>query len=200
MIMKVAIYARVSTAKDQSCERQILELRQVAENHNWSVVDEYIDEGISGTKKSRPELDRMLKDALLRKFDVVATLELSRLGRSVKNMCEIADLLKQKSINLFVKNQNIDTSTIVGELFFNIINSISQYERDLTAERIKSGLENAKRKGVKLGRKTNLNIQTRKTILDMQSKKIGLKKIALETKVSVKTIRKVLSDNLQQVA
>ena len=198
--MKVAIYARVSTAKDQSCERQILELRQVAENHNWSVVDEYIDEGISGTKKSRPELDRMLKDALLRKFDVVATLELSRLGRSVRNMCEIADLLKQKSINLFVKNQNIDTSTIVGELFFNIINSISQYEKDLTAERIKSGLENAKRKGVKLGRKTNLNIQTRKTILDMQSKKIGLKKIALETKVSVKTIRKVLSDNLQQVA
>jgi len=198
--MKVAIYARVSTAKDQSCERQILELRQVAENHNWSVVDEYIDEGISGTKKSRPELDRMMKDALLRKFDVVATLELSRLGRSVRNMCEIADLLKQKSINLFVKNQNIDTSTIVGELFFNIINSISQYERDLTAERIKSGLENAKRKGVKLGRKTNLNIQTRKTILDMQSKKIGLKKIALETKVSVKTIRKVLSDNLQQVA
>tara|TARA_B110000196_G_C20879915_1_gene536181 strand:- start:126 stop:728 length:603 start_codon:yes stop_codon:yes gene_type:complete len=200
MIMKVAIYARVSTDKDQSCERQILELRQVAENHNWSIVDEYIDEGISGTKKSRPELDRMLKDALLRKFDVVATLELSRLGRSVRNMCEIADLLKQKSINLFVKNQNIDTSTIVGELFFNIINSISQYEKDLTAERIKSGLENAKRKGVKLGRKTNLNIQTRKTILDMQSKKIGLKKIALETKVSVKTIRKVLSDNLQQVA
>ena len=198
--MKVAIYARVSTAKDQSCDRQILELRQVAENHNWSVVDEYIDEGISGTKKSRPELDRMLRDALLRKFDVVATLELSRLGRSVRNMCEIADLLKQKSINLFVKNQNIDTSTIVGEFFFNIINSISQYERDLTAERIKSGLENAKRKGVKLGRKTNLNIQTRKTILDMQSKKIGLKKIALETKVSVKTIRKVLSDNLQQVA
>ena len=145
--MKVAIYARVSTTKDQSCERQILELRQIAENHNWKIVDEYVDEGISGAKRNRPELDRMLKDALLRKFDVVATLELSRLGRSVKNMCEIADLLKQKNINLFVKNQNIDTSTIVGELFFNIINSISQYERDLTAERIKSGLENAKRKG-----------------------------------------------------
>ena len=132
MIMKVAIYARVSTAKDQSCERQILELRQVAENHNWSVVDEYIDEGISGTKKSRPELDRMLKDALLRKFDVVATLELSRLGRSVKNMCEIADLLKQKDITIFIKNQNIDTSTIVGELFFNIINSIAQYGEGVT--------------------------------------------------------------------
>ena len=191
--MKVAIYARVSTTKDQSCERQILELRQIAENHNWKIVDEYVDEGISGAKRNRPELDRMLKDALLRRFDVVATLELSRLGRSVKNMCEIADLLKQKNINLFVKNQNIDTSTIVGELFFNIINSISQYERDLTTERIKSGLENAKRKGVKLGRRSNLNAETHKTILDMKSKGIGLKKIANETRVSVQTIRKLLA-------
>ena len=188
--MKVAIYARVSTTKEQSCERQILELRQIAENHNWKIVDEYVDEGISGAKRNRPELDRMLKDALLRKFDVVATLELSRLGRSVKNMCEIADLLKQKNIHLFVKNQNIDTSTIVGELFFNIINSISQYERDLTAERIKSGLENAKRKGVKLGRQTNLNPETKEMILKMKSQGIGLKKIARETKVSVQTIRK----------
>ena len=191
--MKVAIYARISTTKDQSCERQILELREIAENHNWKVVGEYVDEGISGAKRNRPELDRMLKDALLRKFDVVATLELSRLGRSVKNMCEIADLLKQKNINLFVKNQNIDTSTIVGELFFNIINSISQYERDLTAERIKSGLENAKRKGKTLGRKSNLNLETQKIILDMKSQGIGLKKIAKETKVSAQTIRKLLS-------
>ena len=190
--MKVAIYATVSTTKEQSCERQILELRQIAENHNWKIVDEYVDEGISGAKRNRPELDRMLKDALLRKFDVVATLELSRLGRSVKNMCEIADLLKQKNINLFVKNQNIDTSTIVGELFFNIINSISQYERDLSAERIKSGLENAKRKGKTLGRKSNLNLETQKIILDMKSQGIGLKKIAKETKVSVQTIRKLL--------
>ena len=197
---KVAIYARVSTTNDQSCERQLVELRQVAENHNWTVVGEYVDEGISGAKRNRPALDRMLKDALLRKFDVVATLELSRLGRSVKNMCEIADLLKQKNINLFVKNQNIDTSTIVGELFFNIINSIAQYERDLTAERIISGLENAKRKGVILGRKTNLNSYKRKLILDMKSKNIGLKKIATECSVAVKTVREVLSANEKQVA
>ena len=169
--MKVAIYARVSTAKDQSCERQILELRQVAENHNWSVVDEYIDEGISGTKKSRPELDRMLKDALLRKFDVVATLELSRLGRSVKNMCEIADLLKQKDITIFIKNQNIDTSTIVGELFFNIINSISQYEKELLAERIKSGLENARRKGIVGGRPSKMNGEMEKKIVHLRTVK-----------------------------
>ena len=192
MIMKVAIYARVSTAKDQSCERQILELRQVAENHNWSVVDEYIDEGISGTKKSRPELDRMLKDALLRKFDVVATLELSRLGRSVKNMCEIADLLKQKDITIFIKNQNIDTSTIVGELFFNIINSISQYEKELLAERIKSGLENARRKGIVGGRPSKMNGLMEKKIVHLRQKNVPIQKIAKSLQVGVGTIYKVL--------
>ena len=193
---KVAIYARVSTTNDQSCERQIVELKKIAENHGWSVVGVYTDEGISGAKKSRPALDQMMRDALVKKFDVVATLELSRLGRNVKNMCEIADLLKQKNINLFVKNQNIDTSTIVGELFFNIINSISQYERDLTRERIVSGLENAKRKGVKLGRKSNLNFQTKKMILDMKAKGVGIKKIAASTKVAPATIRKFVASSI----
>ena len=121
-----------------------------------------------------------------------------------KNMCEIADLLKQKNINLFVKNQNIDTSTIVGELFFNIINSISQYERDLTSECIKSGLENAKRKGKTLGRKSNLNIETQKIIFEYEIARYWFNKIAEETKVSVQTIRKLLSADdamsLQQVA
>ena len=193
MTIKVALYCRTSTTNDQSCERQIYELREVAKNHNWTIVGEYVDEGVSGAKKSRPELDKLVKDALSRKFDMVATIELSRLGRSVKNMCEIADLLKQKNIHLFVKNQNIDTSTIVGELFFNIINSISQYDLQLTRERIISGLENAKRKGVKLGRKTNLNLQTQNKILDMKSKGIGLKKIAKECSVAVKTVRSFLS-------
>ena len=197
MNKKVAIYARVSTThNDQSCERQIVELKKIAENHGWSVSGIYTDEGISGAKKSRPALDQMMRDALVKKFDVVATLELSRLGRNVKNMCEIADLLKQKNINLFVKNQNIDTSTIVGELFFNIINSISQYERDLTRERIVSGLENAKRKGVKLGRKSNLNFQTKKMILDMKAKGVGIKKIAASTKVAPATIRKFVASSI----
>ena len=193
---KVAIYSRVSQTNDQSCERQIVELKKIAENHGWSVSGIYTDEGISGAKKSRPALDQMMRDALVKKFDVVATLELSRLGRNVKNMCEIADLLKQKNINLFVKNQNIDTSTIVGELFFNIINSISQYERDLTRERIVSGLENAKRKGVKLGRKSNLNFQTKKMILDMKAKGVGIKKIAASTKVAPATIRKFVASSI----
>ena len=135
----------------------------------------------------------MLKDAISRKFEVVATLDLSRLGRSVSNMCEIVDLLKTKTIHLFVKNQNVDTSTTVGEFFFNIMNSVAQYEKDLIRERVVSGLENAKRKGVVLGRKTNLTPQIEREIREMKSKEIGLKKIAAECSVAVKTVRMVLA-------
>ena len=194
MNKKVALYCRVSTTKEQSCDRQLVELREVADNHGWVIVDEYIDEGVSGAKKSRPELDRMMLDAMSRKFDVVATLELSRLGRNVRNMCEIADLLKQKNINLFVKNQSIDTATITGELFFNIINSISQYERDLISERVVSGLENARKKGTILGRKSNLTPDVKRTCLEMMESGIGLKKIAKKCKVSVTTLRKIRNE------
>ena len=191
MTKRVGLYARVST-KDQTCERQLVELREVAKNHDWDIVDEYVDEGISGSKKSRPELDRMLNDVISRKFEMIVTLELSRLGRSVSNMCQIVDLMKSKNIDLFIKNQNISTDTIVGEFFFNIINAVSQYEKDLIRERVVSGLENAKRKGKKLGRRTNLTPSVKKKIIDMKSSGATIRKIVEECKVGTQTAYKVL--------
>jgi len=194
MSKKVCLYARVSSIA-QNCERQLVELREVAENHNWVVVEEYIDESISGAKKSRPELDRMLKYAMSRKFEVVVTLELSRLGRSVSIMCEIVDLLKSKNINLFIKNQNVDTSTIVGSFFFNIINSVAQYEADLIRERVVSGLENWKRKNPdkKLGRPSNLTPEIEDKILEMRSRKLGINKIAKACGVGTQAIYKIIN-------
>ena len=190
---KVVLYARVST-KDQDCERQISELRIIACNHNYHIVDEYIDTGFSGSLKNRPELDRMMKDAFLKKFEMVMTLELSRVGRSTKNLLEIVEKLKEKDINLFIANQQIDTSTPTGSMFFTIASAFATYERDLIRERVISGLQNAKKKGKVLGRRTNLNGLTKSKILEMRSNKIGLKKIAAETKIAVKTIRNFLSE------
>jgi len=189
---KVVLYCRVST-KDQNCERQITELRQIAKNHNYHIIDEYIDTGFSGSMKNRPELDRMMKDAFSKKFEMVMTLELSRMGRSTKNLLEIVEKLKEKDINLFIANQQIDTSTPSGSMFFTIASAFATYERDLIRERVISGLQNAKKKGVVLGRKTNLNGMTKNKIIEMKSQNIGLKKIAFETKVSVQSIRKLLS-------
>ena len=193
MTKRVVSYCRVSMKDTQNCERQILELREVAKNHNWEIVDEYVDEGISGAKKNRPELDRMLKDAMSRKFEMVMTIELSRLGRSVSNMCQIVDLLKSKKIDLFVKNQNISTDTIVGEFFFNIINAVSQYEKDLITERVVSGLENARKKGRIGGRPSNLTKDNRSKILELRKQGIPIKKIANECSVGIQTIYKVLN-------
>ena len=189
---KVVLYCRVST-KDQNCDRQISELRQIAKNHNYHILDEYIDTGFSGSLTNRPELDRMMKDAFSKKFEMVMTLELSRMGRSTKNLLEIVEKLKEKDINLFIANQQIDTSTPSGSMFFTIASAFATYERDLIRERVISGLQNAKKKGVVLGRKTNLNGMTKNKIIEMKSQNIGLKKIAFETKVSVQSIRKLLS-------
>ena len=192
MTKKVVLYCRVST-KDQNCERQISELKEIASNHNYHIIDEYIDTGFSGSMKNRPELDRMMKDAFSKKFEMVMTLELSRMGRSTKNLLEIVEKLKEKDINLFIANQQIDTSTPSGEMFFTIASAFVTYEKNLIKERVISGLQNAKKKGVVLGRKTNLNGMTKNKIIEMKSQNIGLKKIAFETKVSVQSIRKLLS-------
>ena len=143
MSKRVVIYARVST-NEQNCDRQVEELKQVVKNNNWELVDTYVDEGYSRTTTTRPELDRMMKDAFVRKFEMVITLELSRLGSSLKHMIEIVDKFKEKKIQLFIVNQQIDTSSATGFMFFSIMTSIANYEKELISERVKSGLKIAR--------------------------------------------------------
>ena len=194
MSKRVVIYARVST-NEQNCDRQVAELEQVVKNNNWELVDTYVDEGYSRTTTSRPELDRMMKDAFVRKFEMVITLELSRLGSSLKHMIEIVDKFKEKKIQLFIVNQQIDTSSATGYMFFSIMTSIANYERELISERVKSGLDNARRKGIVLGRKTNLTPEVEKQIIQLKKEGVGYNTLAKRLSVSVKTIRKVLSQS-----
>ena len=190
---QVAIYCRVST-KDQNCDRQLVELREIAANHGWIVVDEYVDHGISGAKKQRPELDRLKKDAFARRFQMVMTLELSRIGRNTSHLLELVDFFQQKNIDLYIHNQQVDTSTATGKLFFTVASAFMTFERDCTAERVSSGIRNARKKnGGVWGRRTNLTPAIEDKIKEMRSKQIGLKKIAAECSVGVKTVRTVLA-------
>tara|TARA_Y100001934_G_scaffold257886_1_gene327493 strand:- start:1133 stop:1714 length:582 start_codon:yes stop_codon:yes gene_type:complete len=190
---QVAIYCRVST-KDQNCDRQLVELREIAANHGWIVVDEYVDHGISGAKKQRPELDRLKKDAFARRFQMVMTLELSRIGRNTSHLLELVDFFQHKNIDLYIHNQQVDTSTATGKLFFTVASAFMTFERDCTAERVSSGIRNARKKnGGVWGRRTNLTPTIEDKIKEMRSKQIGLKKIAAECSVGVKTVRTVLA-------
>ena len=111
-------------------------------------------------------------------------------------MIEVVDKFKEKKIQLFIVNQQIDTSSATGYMFFSIMTSIANYERELISERVKSGLENAKRKGIVLGRKTNLTPEVEEQIIQLKSEGVGYNTLAKKLSVSVKTIRKVLSQSV----
>ena len=186
---RVVIYARVSTDK-QSTDRQVEQLKEIANNHQWDVVETYVDV-CSGAKTSRPNFDKLMKDAFARKFETVMCLELSRMGRNTKHLLDTVEKLNEKRIDLYIHNQQIDTSTPTGKLFFTVASAFSNFERDLIRERVISGLENAKKKGKVLGRRTNLTEEVRIKIQQLRKDGIGIKKIAKQFHVAPDAIRKM---------
>src|ERR1700722_3323837 len=84
--MKTALYARVSTSNGQDPEMQLRELREYCQRRGWQIHGEYIDSGISGTKDTRPELNRLMADAHKRRFDVVVVWKFDRFARSVSHL------------------------------------------------------------------------------------------------------------------
>jgi len=139
---RAALYVRVST-DHQSVENQVRELREVAERRGWSVVEVYRDAGISGAKgrDQRPGLDAMLKDASRRKFDVVMAWAIDRLGRSLKDLLGTIDHLKEVGVDLYLDQQNIDTTTPTGRLLFQITGAFGEFERSMIQQRVRAGLK-----------------------------------------------------------
>jgi DNA invertase Pin-like site-specific DNA recombinase len=152
--MKAALYARVSTQNHhQDPEVQLRELRGYAELKGWEIVGEYVDRGISGTKESRPELNRLMADAGDRKFDAMLVWKFDRFARSARHMQNTLHELQQHDIAFVSTTENIDTSTPMGKCVFTILSALAEMERHTTVERIKAGLKNAKAKGHVPGRK-----------------------------------------------
>jgi len=148
--MKVCIYTRVST-QDQTNENQLLELRRFCQNNNYEIIAEYSDT-ISGTKSSRPELDKMLKAMRERKFEAIIVWKFDRLGRSTSHLLQVLEEMKNKKIRLIATSQNIDTETPMGKFFFTILSGFAEMEREMIVERINLGLSRARSQGKKLGR------------------------------------------------
>ena len=135
-------YARVSTL-DQNLERQLDLLRQYG-------VDHIFQEKMSGTKRDRPELNRML--AHVSEGDTIVVESLSRLGRSTKDLIELVELLDEKQVQLVSLKESIDTSTPTGKLLFTLMSAMAQFERDVISERTQEGLKAARARGRKGGR------------------------------------------------
>ena len=149
--MKVAIYVRVST-KEQTTLNQELRLKEYCKRNNYEIYNIYKDEGVSGAKTSRPQLDLMLQDMRSRRFDAILVWKLDRLGRSTQHLLQLLQELKNKNIRLIIQDMNLDTSTPQGKFFFTIIGAFAELERGIIRERILLGLERAKSQGTRLGR------------------------------------------------
>ncbi len=147
---RAAVYVRVST-HDQEVENQLGELRKYVEARGWE-AGEYVDEGVSGAVEQRPALDKLLRDAKRRRFDVLVCWRLDRLGRSLKHLITLLDDLQALGVAFVSLAEGIDATTPAGKLQMHILGAISEFERARCAERVRAGLARVRRQGRRLGR------------------------------------------------
>lgn len=152
-LVRTAIYARVSTANNgQDTSIQTRELREYCKLRGWEFAGQYVDEGISGTKDSRPELNKLMADAHRRRFDAVVVWRFDRFARSVSHLLRALETFKALGIEFVSLSEQVDTSTPTGKMVFTVLGAVAELERSLIAERVKAGLRNARAKGKRLGR------------------------------------------------
>ena len=192
--MNAAIYARVSTLHNgQSPEMQLNELKEYCLRRGWAVVNEFVDEGISGSKDSRPQLNKLMADGHKRKFDVVVVWKFDRFARSVSHLLRALETFNSLGIGFVSLSEQIDTSTPMGKMIFTVLGSVAELERSLIAERVRAGLRNAKAKGQRLGRPTIQVDRNRITALRSQGR--SFKSIGAELGVSTGKVFSLCGDD-----
>src|SRR5216684_5243033 len=184
--MRIGIYARVST-KDQSCELQLRDLRTYCAARGFEPAREYIDVGHSGAKESRPELNKLMEDARKRKFDAIVVWRFDRFARSTKHLLLALEEFRSLGIQFISYQENIDTSSPLGQALFTIVSAVAQLERDLIRERVNAGIRNARACGKQLGRPRR--IVNRDELLRLKTEGASLRQIAEALGIGYGTVR-----------
>jgi DNA invertase Pin-like site-specific DNA recombinase len=191
---RVAFYLRVSTG-GQTVENQRRELAAAAEQRGWEVIEIYSDNGFSGAKgrDKRPAFDRLCKDAIAGKFDIIAAWSVDRLGRSVLHLAQFVEDMRAAGVGLFLLKQGLDSETPTGRAMLGMCSVFAELEREIIKERIHAGLNRARAKGKKLGRAT-VGADIEKRIREMHKAGTGKNKIARELGCGVSVVQRVLSE------
>jgi len=187
---RVAIYARVSTA-DQTSDNQLLDLRKYCASRGWTVVDEFVDNAISGSKKDRPRLRSLMEFAWPGVVDCVLVWRFDRFARSLSHLVQALDTFRERGVDFASHQERIDTSTSQGKLMFGIFASFSEFERNLIQERIYAGLARARSQGKRFGAPPLPDIK-RQEILALRGT-ASIRSIAARVGVSKSLVQKVLS-------
>lgn len=155
---RTALYARVSTSDQKTgLEAQVRALRIFCEQNKIENYELFCDENISGTKASRPGLDRMMKAVECGEIDSVVVFAFSRFARSVSHMLKGLETMRKYNTNFCSLTEKIDLNTSLGHVVFVLVSAIAQLERDLISERVRNGLANARAKGKLIGRARKRN-------------------------------------------
>jgi len=171
---------------------QTRELRQFAEARGWQIVGEYVDQGFSGAKDSRPELNRLMADARRRTYDIILVWKLDRFGRSLRHPVAALGEFEALGIAFVSLRDSFDLTTPAGRLMFNVVASFAEFERDLIRERVKAGIANRRSKGFRVGRKPVSIDAARLQVLRSQGKTI--REIAVALGCSSSLVHKTLSE------
>ena len=190
----------------QAVGREFAKLRKVADLREWAVVEVYKDEGISGAKgrEKRPGLDAMLNDASKRKFDMVMSWAVDRLGRNLRDLLGTIEHLKACKVGLYLDQQHLDTSTPAGEAMLQMVGVFAQFERATIQQRINAGLSVVKEKLARDGKfetrggkvRTRLGRPGAKSesverARELLASGMGIGRVARDAKLGVGTVHKL---------
>ena len=189
-LMRVVKYQRVSTSK-QDYENQTKALDKQIELLGWDCVGEY-KEVVSGVKDTRPQLQKMIEDARLRKFDRVIVFALDRLGRKIVQVVNTIHSLEECGVHLFVVKESVDTSNSQGKIFANFISIFSQLERDMMISRQKEAIDRIRTNGGKWGKGKLISQEQRDRIVALRTQGLSYRGICKEVDVSLGSVQHTL--------
>lgn len=189
--MKTAVYMRVSTDK-QSTEAQEREISLFLASKEIKDPIIYKDEDESGKTASRPALNMLLDDCKQGKVKTLIVWKMDRLFRSLAHLITHLEQFQKQGVIFISIKENIDLSTPVGILMMQILGAFSQYEREMIVMRVKSGLANAKAKGIKLGPKYKIQKEIRTQIIELKNTGNTYKEISQKFGIKISTIQKIV--------
>lgn len=196
--MKVALYARVSTSdKEQNPETQLLPLRDFAKAMGWETFREYVDQAPANDIAHRTAWRNLLDDAAKKKFKTVLVFKLDRAFRSVKHMHDTLAAWETVGVDFQSVRERFDTSTALGRLLLNLLASLAEFELELIRERVKAGMDRARRQGHRIGRprvtdKKGFNARFGDILERLRSGEISRRKAAMELGIGYATLKRLL--------
>jgi len=188
---RVAIYTRVST-KEQSTETQVLQLNAYCQSRGWTDVAVFRDDGISGIRDNRPELDKLRERMLHGEFSSIVVSKMDRLGRSLGMILRFWDEADSAGVRVIVIDQGIDTSTPAGRLQRNMLAALAEFERELILERTRAGIARARALGKKFGAPRKISESVAREVRARRGRGESLRSISQGMNLKLGGVRSVL--------